>query len=165
MVVAAAADDAGAPAGDVAGACAEEGDAEDAATVGAGAAADAGAADVDCACEIGCAGDEANAAGAEASDEPCACEIGCADDEADAEDVAGVDAGPAPVGEGEVEACGACAGDAAGASPDARTDGSSIGAAQTPEYAESTGAVAHEPVASMSSWAEGGDVGSSVAGE
>ena len=51
-----------------------------------------------------------------------------------------------------------------GASADARIDGSIIGAIQMPEYAESTGAVAHEPVASMSNTAAGGCAASSTGG-
>ena len=53
---------------------------------------------------------------------------------------------------------------AAGASADANIDGSISGAIQVPEYAESTGAVAHEPVASMSNTAVGGCAASSTGG-
>jgi hypothetical protein len=52
-----------------------------------------------------------------------------------------------------------------GASPDASSDASMIGETQVPEYAESTGAVAHEPVASVSiSAAAANGAGSSMAG-
>ena len=52
---------------------------------------------------------------------------------------------------------------AAGASPDAKSAGSIIGANHVPEYAESAGAVAQEPVAAVSTCAEAGG-GVSVAG-
>ena len=77
-------------------------------------------------------------------------------------DVAGVaDAGEdAEVGDGVAADDMAAAPDEAatgiGVSAAARIDGSIIGAIQVPEYAESTGAVAHEPVASMSNTAAGG---------
>jgi hypothetical protein len=62
-----------------------------------------------------------------------------------AADVAGVD-----VGEGAAATAGA------GSSLDAKSDGSIIGATHIPEYAESTGAVAHEPVAAVSDAVEAG---------
>ena len=55
------------------------------------------------------------------------------------------------------------AGAAAGASPDAKSAGSIIGANHVPEYAESAGAVAQEPVAAVSTCAEAGG-GASAAG-
>lgn len=51
-----------------------------------------------------------------------------------------------------------------GASLDASSDGSIIGATHMPEYAESIGAVAHEPVASVSIRAAAGGAASTVGG-
>ena len=52
----------------------------------------------------------------------------------------------------------------AGASADANIDGSIIGANHVPEYAESTGAVAHEPVASVSNSAAAGGAAGAIGG-